>query len=496
MTHRSQPARAREIDHPSTTLVLMNRRTFLGSLADLPAMAAPRLPNLVYVLADDLGWGDLHCYNAESAIPTPNADRLASQGVRFTDMHSGSAVCTPTRYGIMTGRYSWRTSLKSGVLWGYSPSLIEPGRLTVPAMLKRQGYYTAGVGKWHLGLGSAEKADYSKPLRPGPVDHGFDYYFGIPASLDMDPYLYFENDRAVELPTAQTPGQNAPRGVFWRPGPIAPKFDIPQVLPTLTSKAESIIRERAGESQPLYLYLALTAPHTPWTPLREFQGRSKAGIYGDFVAQVDDTLGRVLKAIDDAGAADNTLVVFTSDNGADWKPGDKALFAHRANASWRGEKADTWDGGHRIPFMARWPGQIRSGTASNQLGCLTDWMATAAAVTGFRLPRDAGEDSFNLLPALRGTTRKPIREAIVHHSNDGVFSIREGSWKLILGLGSGGFSEPKKIEPAPGGPRGQLYNLADDPAEERNLWLDQKDVVRRLSALLERYQRSGFSAPR
>jgi arylsulfatase A-like enzyme len=201
----------------------MNRRSFLGSLAALPAVAAPRLPNLVYVLADDLGWGDLHCYNAESAIPTPHADRLASQGVRFTDMHSGSAVCTPTRYGIMTGRYSWRSSLKSGVLWGYSPNLIEQGRLTVPAMLKRQGYYTAGVGKWHLGLGSAEKTDYSKPLRPGPVDHGFDYYFGIPASLDMPPYLYFENDRVVEQPTATTPdtGGPDPSGAFWRGGPTA-----------------------------------------------------------------------------------------------------------------------------------------------------------------------------------------------------------------------------------------------------------------------------------
>jgi arylsulfatase A len=474
----------------------MKRRSFLASLAALPTAAARRLPNIVYVLADDLGWGDLRCYNAESAIPTPHADRLASQGMRFTDMHSSSAVCTPTRYGIMTGRYCWRSALKSGVLWGYSPNLIEPGRLTVPAMLKRQGYYTAGVGKWHLGLGSAEKTDYAKPLRPGPVDHGFDYYFGIPASLDMDPYLYFENDRAVEQPTAETPGQNAPRGVFWRKGPIAPGFDIPQVLPTLTAKAESIIRERAGKEQPLFLYLPLTGPHTPWTPLREFQGRSKAGIYGDFVAQVDDSLGRVLKAIDDAGAADNTLVVFASDNGADWKESDKALFAHRANANWRGEKADVWDGGHRIPFVARWPGRIRAGSVSGQLGCLTDWIATAAAVTGFRVPRDAGEDSYNLLPAMTGTARGAIREAIVHHSNDGVFCIREKSWKLVLGLGSGGFSEPKKVEAVAGGARGQLYDLATDPGEQRNVWLERQDVVRRLTALLERYQRQGFSAAR
>jgi arylsulfatase A-like enzyme len=309
----------------------------------------------------------------------------------------------------------------------------------------------------------------------------------------MDPYLYFENDRAVEQPTAETPGQSTPRGVFWRKGPIAPGFDIPQVLPTLTAKAESIIRERAGGSQPLFLYLPLTGPHTPWTPLKEFQGRSKAGIYGDFVAQVDDSLGRVLRAIDDAGAAENTLVVFASDNGADWKESDKALFAHRANANWRGEKADVWDGGHRIPFLARWPGRIRAGSVSGQLGCLTDWMATAAAVTGYRMPRDAGEDSYNLLPALLGTARGAIREAIVHHSNDGVFCIREKGWKLVLGLGSGGFSAPKKVEPVAGGPRGQLYDLASDPGEQRNLWMERQDVVRRLTALLERYQRQGYS---
>ncbi len=415
----------------------MNRRQFLhaaGGAAALPALSATRLPNIVYILADDLGWGDLRCYNPESAIPTPNADRLAAQGMRFTDMHSPSAVCTPTRYGILTGRYCWRSSLKQGVLWGYSPNLIEQGRLTVPALLKQQGYYTAGVGKWHLGLGSADKADYSKPLRPSPVDHGFDYYFGIPASLDMDPYLYFENDRAVEQPTSRTPGKNEPRGVFWREGPIAPGLEMEQVLPTLEKKAESIIRERAGKDQPFFLYFPLTGPHTPWVPLKKFEGKSKAGIYGDFVAQVDATLGRVIRVLDETGAAANTVLVFTSDNGADWKVEDKAKFAHRANANWRGEKADAWDGGHRIPFVVRWPGQVTAGSVSSQLGCLTDFMATAAAITGFRLPADAGEDSFDLLPVLRGSAKGPVREAIVHHSNAGVFAVRDGWCKLIVAV--------------------------------------------------------------
>lgn len=461
-----------------------------------PARRSPEHPNIVYILADDLGWGDLRCYNARSAVPTPNADRLAQQGVRFTDMHSPSAVCTPTRYGILTGRYCWRSSLKKGVLNGYSPNLIEPGRLTVPAMLREAGYSTAGLGKWHLGLGTADPVDYTQPLHPSPVDHGFDSYFGIPASLDMAPYLYFQNDRAVEQPTAATPGQKEPRGVFWREGAIAPHFAIPEVLPTLAERAEATIRERAARKQPLFLYLALTAPHTPWVPSPAFGGRSAAGIYGDFVAQVDDVLGRVLGAVEKSGTADRTLVVFTSDNGADWKPGDLEKYPnHRANADWRGEKADIWEGGHRIPFLARWPGQIPAGSVSTQLGCLTDFMATAAAVIGHSLPREAAEDSYNLLPAYRGAATRPIREAIVHHSSEGMFSIRKGSWKLEEGLGSGGFSTPKFVEPQEGGPRGQLYNLAEDPAEKNNLWLQQPGVVTELSSLLNRYRSEGRSRP-
>ncbi len=478
----------------------LHRREFCKTLAAIPAAlsaaAGSGLPNIVYILADDLGWGDLGCYNKETAVPTPHANRFATQGMRFTDMHSPSAVCTPTRYGIMTGRYCWRSSLKKGVLWGYSPNLIEAGRMTTPSMLKGRGYYTAGIGKWHLGLGSQEKTDYDKPLRPGPVDHGFDYYFGIPASLDMDPYVYIENDHAVEKPTAHTDGKNAPRGVFWRGGGIAPHFHIEDVLPTLTNRAIRLIEEFAAKpAQPFFLYLALTAPHTPWVPKPEFQSKSKAGIYGDFVAQVDDTLGRVLGALDKARLADNTLVIFTSDNGADWKPEDKERFAHRANANWKGEKADIWDAGHRIPFIARWPGHIPAGAVSGELGCLTDFMATAAAITGAQLSKDAGEDSFNLLPALEGRKWKPIREAVVHHSSLGMFSIRQGEWKLELGLGSGGFSSPQRIEPKPGGPQGQLYNIYKDPTEADNVWLQHPDIVARLTALLEKYKREGHTRP-
>lgn len=478
----------------------MNRRSFVTSLAApglIASAAAPparRPPNIVYILADDLGWGDLQCYNPESAVLTPNANRMAAEGVRFTDMHSPSAVCTPTRYGILTGRYCWRSRLKQGVLNGYSPNLIEPGRATVASFLKASGYYTAGVGKWHLGLGSEAKTDFSRPLRPGPTQHGFDSYYGIPASLDMPPYLYFENERAVEPATAHTPGRDTPRGVFWREGPIAPRFSIEDVLPHLTAKAESVLRERAAQPQsPFFLYFPLTGPHTPWVPKAEFRGRSKAGLYGDFVAQVDHTLGRILQTLEQTGLATNTLLIFTSDNGADWKESDKAAFAHRANASWRGEKADIWEGGHRIPFLARWPGSIRPGTSSSQLGCLTDLFATAAGIAGRPLPQDAAEDSCSLLPAMLGQKPAAPRPAVVHHSIDGMFSIRLDEWKLELGLGSGGFSTPKRIAPETGGPQGQLYNLATDPGETVNLWARRPEVVTRLTALLESYVKQGRS---
>jgi arylsulfatase A-like enzyme len=475
----------------------VNRRDFLQSAAAAGAgrlLAAPAKPNIVYVLADDLGWGDLRCYNKESQIPTPYYDRFAAQGVRFTDMHSPSSVCTPTRYGIMTGRYCWRSRLKNGVLNGYSSNLIENGRMTVASMLKQQGYHTGVVGKWHLGLGEKEPADFSKPLKPSPLDHGFDYFFGIPASLDMAPYLYVENDRAVEQPTLHTPGRNEPRGVFWREGPIAPSLKMEEVLPTLARQAIGYLRERARKpEQPFFLYLPLTGPHTPWVPMRPFQGKSKAGIYGDFVTQVDDVVGQVLRALDDGKQAANTLVVLTSDNGAHWTPQDKALFPHRANANWRGQKADIWDAGHRIPFLARWPGRSKAGHVSDQLGCLTDLMATAAEVTGAALPADSAEDSFSWLNCLQGKTG--TRNSVVHHSSQGMFSIREGDWKLALGLGSGGFSEPRTASPKPGAPPSQLYNLRQDPREERNVYLDNTQTVKRLETLLTEIRNSGRSRP-
>jgi arylsulfatase A-like enzyme len=483
----------------------LDRRQFCYSLgaaalatrAGLAATGRSRKPNIVFILCDDLGWGDIDAYNSHSAIPTPHANALARQGMRFTDMHASSAVCTPSRYSILTGRYCWRSRLKQGVLEGYDPNLIEPGRLTVAAMLQSAGYYTAGVGKWHLGLGPGPgKTDYSQPLRPGPITHGFDYFYGIPSSLDFPPYLFFENDHVVEPATEKIAGSSQPRGVYWREGLKAPHLEFKNVLPHLTEKAVSLVEKCAAKpEQPFFLYFAMPSPHTPWVPLPEYIGKSRAGLYGDYVMEVDAMMGRVVDVLDKAGLADDTLLIFTSDNGADWKPEDIARYPHRANAWWRGEKADVWEAGHRVPLIARWPGVVRANTVSNEMASLTDFIATVAAILNQPLPRDAAEDSFNILPALKQTNTQPIRHDIIDHSIDGMFTIREGSWKLELGLGSGGFSAPAHVDPAPGGPKGQLYNLADDPREENNVYLEHPEIVAHLTALLEKYQQQGYSRP-
>ena len=471
----------------ATVLLLRNR----GSSQKLPGH---KRPNIVYILADDMGWGDIDVYNPHSAVPTPVMNEFAHEAMRFTDMHASSAVCTPSRYSILTGRYPWRSRLKKGVLGGYSPNLIEKGRMTVPSMLKQDGYYTAGIGKWHLGLGDEQRTDYSKPLVPGPVSHGFDYYFGIPASLDMAPYLYFENDHVVEQPAIQDPGSTSPHGVTWRPGLRAADFDFPQVLPSLTERTVKIIQERAAHpAQPFFLYFAMPSPHTPWVPLPEYRGRSRAGDYGDYVAEVDAMIGKVLNAIQAGGMENDTIVIVTSDNGAYWGPQDIARYPHRANAEWRGEKADVWEAGHRIPFMVRWSGHVRANTVSDATASLTDLMATLAALLGIPLPPDAGEDSFNNLPLWLGQSHRPVRTSIIDESNGGMFTIREGNWKLELGLGSGGFSHPVSVDPVPGGVQGQLYNLKDDPYEVYNLWAARPDIVDHLTKLLNQQQTSAHT---
>jgi arylsulfatase A len=462
-------------------------------------------PNIIFIMADDMGYGDLGCYNKKSKIPTPNMDALAADGIRFTDAHSPSAVCTPTRYGVLTGRYCWRSSLKQGVLGGYSPALIESGRMTVASLLKQHGYATACIGKWHLGLGSDKKTDFSKPLVPGPNDLGFDYFYGIPASLDMPPYCYVENDHVVDEPTLTIEAGKSNEDGWWRQGAISPGFKHVEVLPHLTKKAVEHIGDHAGKSpnKPLFLYFPLPAPHCPIAPSDFVKGRSRAGGYGDYVVEVDWTVGQVVRALERNGLADNTLIIVTSDNGSPARTKiDHAtysvikIYGHYPNGELRGIKADIWDGGHREPFIACWPGKIPAGAACDELICLTDLLATSAAIVGAELPDNAGEDSYNILPALLGKKRaEPIREAVVHHSSRGMFAIRQGKWKLVLGLGSGGFSVPMSIKPKHGEPEGQLYNLEEDLAESRNLWSEKPEIVERLTNLLEKYKQPGYSRP-
>ena len=457
-------------------------------------------PNIVIILADDMGIGDIEAYNPHSKIPTPHLNRLAAEGIRFTDAHSPSAVCTPTRYGVLTGRYAWRTRLKDGVFWGYSTNLIDTSRVTIPSLLKARGYYTGGIGKWHLGLGAGDSTDYAKPFTISPNNLGFDYYYGIPASLDMQPYVYFENDTVIEQPTDSI-GASAHRrqegGGFWRAGPIAPGFAHQDVLPHTTAKVVSFLEERAEDPDtPFFMYVPLSAPHTPWLPDASFRGQSGAGYYGDFAMHVDAEVGQMLDTMDRLGMTENTLVIFTSDNGAHWPTNDIEAYGHEANLHYRGQKADIWEGGHRVPFIARWPGHIPEGGQNASLLSLTDLLATSAAVVGEALSEGAGEDSYNMLPALLSEQDTGIRESIINHSLRGMFAMRLGDWKYIEGLGSGGFTRPQEREPEEGESPGQLFNLAADSSETENVYKDHPEIVAQLQELLDRQRDQGYSIAR
>jgi len=478
-------------------------------------------PNIVYILADDLGYGDVKCLNPDGKIATPNIDRLAAAGMIFADAHSGSSVCTPTRYGILTGRYAWRSRLPSGVQGGHSPRLIEQGRLTVAAMLKRQGYHTAAFGKWHLGMKWPLKpgapkfgdgiengpegwnVDFTRPIADGPNSLGFDEYFGISASLDMVPYTFIENDRVTVVPTVdkQFPMMLGREGGATRKGPAAADFEAMDVLPALTDKAVEYIARRAAGAKagrPFFLYLPLASPHTPIVPTENWQGASGLNTYADFVIATDAAVGEVLDALDSHGLTENTLVVFTSDNGCSPMANFGELLAkgHNPNHVFRGHKADIFEGGHRVPFVVRWPAKVKPASRSDQTICHTDLLATCAAIVGAPLPDDAGEDSVSLLPALLGQAEAPLREAVVHHSVNGSFAIRQGKWKLALCPDSGGWSKPVPGSDEAGKlPRVQLYDLAADLGERNDVEGDHPERVARLTKLLEKYVADGRSTP-
>jgi arylsulfatase A len=451
----------------------------------LSASAANSRPNIVVILCDDLGYGDIQCLNPERGkIKTPCVDQLASQGMTFTDAHSGASVCTPSRYGLLTGRYAWRTQLQNGVVSGFNPCLIAPDRLTVAGLLKQQGYATAIFGKWHLNFQyqdpktgkilskkGLKRAPIGATIPDGPTHRGFDTFYGIHHAGHMDTII--EDDKVIE------------------------RLDEIHNLPRLTEKSVAYIEERAkSPDQPFFLYVPLGSPHSPHVPTAEWQGKSGMGVYADFVMQTDATVGAITDALEANGFSENTLLIFTSDNGCSRKSEEVLSLrehGHYVSAQYRGSKADVWEGGHRVPFFVRWPGKVEAGSSCDQLITLVDLFATVSEITGEQAPTMA-EDSVSFLPALSGERIHSTRKGVIHHSVTGRFAYREGKWKLLLARGSGGWSSPHEGEAArAGAPEAQLYDMENDPGEQNNLYLSHPEVAQRLLANLTAYVERGRS---
>ena len=486
-------------------------------------------PNIVYILADDMGYGDMECNNSASKIPTPNLNRLAEQGMRFTDAHAGSSVCTPSRYSIMTGRYCWRSRLKEGIVWQWDGALIEPEQKTVAQLLREQDYRTACIGKWHLGLDwtlqddsqpsdhvnfgemvsdqraeIGQQIDYTKRIGGGPVDRGFESYFGVDVP-NFPPYTWFENDRVAEVPTMQKPDEQ-----YGHPGASIPGWSLEQMVPEFTRRAVDYIESQASAEKPFFLYLPLTSPHSPVVPNEEFKGKSSIGNYGDFVCEVDWVVGKVVAALERSGLSDDTLVIFTSDNGPESRTHDEEgayLRAkdrgHYSMGELRGVKRDLWEGGHRVPFIAKWPREVSAGVTCDQLISLSDFMATCAEMSGATLAEGEAEDSVSILKLLRGEDGSPVREFAVHHSCNGRFAVRRVDWAYIdypTGEDNGnGMGEPDWYKEERGYVShehpAELFHLGDDPAERRNRYADEPELVAEMKALLRKIQGSSISLP-
>lgn len=498
-----------------------------GYLLALASAVAADRPNVLLILADDLGYGDVRCYNPQAKVPTPNLDRLAAEGMRFTDAHSPATVCTPSRYALLTGQMAFRVPNGGTVFQGAGgPSLIAPGRLTLPEMLRGQGYATAAVGKWHVGLTFRDKAglpihrgrledveriDHSRRIEGGPLDHGFEAFFGTACCPTTDwLYAFIEGDRipvppAGPLLRASLP--NHPYANDCRGGLIAPGFDMQEVDMRFLRRSQEFIAAaaRAPTKKPFFLYHAAQAVHLPSFPGKDFRGKSGLGPHGDFIAEFDHIVGELLRELERHGLRDDTLVVLSSDNG----PETTAVAQMRADHDhdgakpWRGVKRDAWEGGHRVPLIVRWPARIKPGAVTEQLASLTDVMATVAAVTGAALPKDAAEDSFDLLPVLIGRAPGPVRPYLLTQAFAGArtLSIRQGRWKYVAHRGSGGNSYEKGVmkpyalpEAEPAAPA-QLYDLEADPGEKVNLYSKHPEIVRQLKALLDQSVSSGRSRP-
>lgn len=489
--------------------------TFVGRIS----LAAEK-PNIVVILADDLGYGDVRCNNRERGkIATPHIDKLAKQGMRFTDAHTSSGVCSPTRYALLTGRYHWRSRLQAGIVTYLEQPLIAPDRLTLAGLLKQQGYRSMAIGKWHLGWDwsisreqrelfapprneptpavteahrAAWREVYAKPINGGPTTRGFDEYFGTDVP-NWPPYAFIHNDRTVGIPTEFLPAALRKGALASLPGPALADWKLEAILPTLGDRACDFIERSAKQPQPFFLYMPLTSPHTPIAVNSEWQGKSGLNRYADFVMETDAVVGRVLAALDKSGVADKTLVIFTSDNGCSnaAQIPDLQKQGHFPSGPLRGHKADAWEGGHRVPFIVRWPGVVQPDSRCDQLVHQADLMATFADVLQTKLPDNAGGDSFSLLPLLKGSAQ-PVREHAVSHASSGLPSLRQGSWKIIFGPGGGGTASEKASND---GAPGQLYDLKSDLGEKNNLWSKQPALVAELTETMNRIVEAGRSNP-
>jgi len=488
-------------------------------------------PNVVIILADDMGYGDLNCQNPDSKIPTPNLDRLASQGMRFTDSHSASTVSSPSRYSLLTGRYHWRGHLSSGIISQWGDPAIESGRMTIASMLKNEGYNTACIGKWHLGMNwpfkpglgqkdstrknwtslsmngkenwTPDAFDWNMAIQDGPISNGFDYYFGT-GTINFPPYTWIENDRVLETPVEILDLKDSkPAEGSWecRPGPAARGWDITKVPLKLMEKAVDWINYQKSGTEPFFLYFALPSPHAPIIPDSQFAGKSGAGAFGDYVVQTDWMTGEVLNALKKNGFEKNTIVIFTSDNGPETYAYPRIKnFNHYSMGELRGLKRDLWEGGHRVPFIVRYPGKVKAGTVSNELICQVDLMATIAAFTGINVPDDSGEDSFDMSRVLMGlASEKPVREYLVHHAINGKFAIRKDNWLLIEATTGEVSKEPfwikEQFNYQPDTSEMVLYNLANDFKEKRNLFGESPEKVNELKSILEKTRKDGRSSP-
>jgi arylsulfatase A len=496
-------------------------------------------PNIVYFFVDDMGYGDASCLNPNGKIKTPHIDRLASEGMIFTDAHSTSAVCSPSRYGVLTGRYNWRSTLQRGIVGVFGDALIARDRLTVAGYLKKHGYHTGCIGKWHLGQGWDFEADkeafcpgarytptsmrydadepataeqrqrwqeaFGKPTTDGPTTRGFDYYFGVDVP-NWPPYCFIENDRTVGIPSEWLPDRLLGDDQASQAGPAMPYWHFEQLLPTWARKADDYIKARAEADESFFLYMPMTSPHTPLSVNKQFIGKSGLNnAYADLMIETDHVFGHVLRSLDEHGVADNTLVIFASDNGFAHYVGaqedgrgqfESALEpqGHFPSAGYRGYKSDAWDGGHHIPCIARWPGKIAPGSTCDQLVCLSDLIATCAEILGDPLPDDAGEDSVSMLPLFTEPDR-PTRDHLIHHSITGKFAIRDERWKLVLCPGSGGWSQADREAAEHGLPLVQLYDMQDDPGERTNLHAEHPQRVKQMIRQLEQLIADGRSTP-